>query len=510
MFACNSAKETKSGLTLTGTLEGLTDGTKVELLSYAAKGMKRDTAIVKEGKFVLKANYADPTPCYFQVESLRAFMQMYVENGEMTMTGNIKDLANVQITGCKAQEEFGIYNKQKAVIDAKYKDVMAELYKPGVTKERAAELSKKLEVQQEEVAALNDKFIKEYPASAHAASLVARMVSGKSAKETEKMIKGMAPEIQKNPMIVKLMAEAAKKAELEVGIDEMLADVNNVPYKVDEKFDGKNLKGIAYLGLMSNNNVCALKKDGTVEVISPKGKVLTTFKPELNGQPTSLAVDNNDDIYVMCGIMEKVVKKVRGRSIERMMPKSVECAVFNATGEKKTTYACEGIVTATGARVVENNLVIADVRGAKLAMFDKANGKVGPVMDGMRPCCGILDFSVNAKKEILVANLGAFRVQGFDFSGKSILAFGQRGKEMNDFHGCCNPVSVANLSTGAIVTVEKDPTRIKIYGKDGAKMIAGIEELVKGCSYIPMIVDANDNLYLASGDKGMVKCVAVN
>ena len=126
----------------------------------------------------------------------------------------------------------------------------------------------------------------------------------------------------------------------------------------------------------------------------------------------------------------------------------------------------------------------------------------------MRPCCGILDFSVNDKKELLVANLGAFRVQAYDFSGKNLFTFGQRGKDLNDFHGCCNPVSVAYLSNGALVTVEKDPTRIKIYSKEGAKEISGIQELVEGCSYIPMTVDSDDNLYLASPAKGVVKCVS--
>lgn len=89
------------------------------------------------------------------------------------------------------------------------------------------------------------------------------------------------------------------------------------------------------------------------------------------------------------------------------------------------------------------------------------------------------------------------------------MAFGKRGKEVLDFHGCCNPVSVATLSSGAIVTVEKDPTRIKVYSNKGAKQIDGIEELVKGCTYIPMIVDNKDNLYLASEEKGIVKCCMV-
>jgi len=193
-----------------------------------------------------------------------------------------------------------------------------------------------------------------------------------------------------------------------------------------------------------------------------------------------------------------------------MLAVGVEGNVLNEKGEHISKYRLARLKTATGARVVDNHLIVSDFQNKRIAMFDSKTGKAGSIIKDMRPCCGILDFSVNAKNEILVANHRAFRVQGFDFTGKSIVAFGQRGKSLNDFHGCCNPVNVAYLSNGAIVTVEKDPTRIKIYSKEGAKQIAGIEELVKGCSYIPMIVDSKDNLYLASGRKGMVKCVSDN
>ena len=110
----------------------------------------------------------------------------------------------------------------------------------------------------------------------------------------------------------------------------------------------------------------------------------------------------------------------------------------------------------------------------------------------------------------MVANLGAFRVQSFDLTGKSLMSFGKRGRELDAFHGCCNPVSVASLNNGAIVTVEKDPTQIKVFSKEGPSLIAGIDELVKGCSYIPMAVDKDDNLYLASPEKGIVKCISAN
>ncbi|WP_321281034.1 DUF4369 domain-containing protein [Marinifilum fragile] len=510
VFACNNAKEEKSGMTLSGTIVGVTDGTKLELAHYTEGGMQKDTAIIKEGKFEIKGDYPIPTLCYFAIAETNNYAQIYVENAPITVTADVKDFANMKVTGSKEHDTYAIYQKESNLIREKYKDIMAQLYKPGNTKEQADELMKKLEPQQKEMEALNEKFIKEYPASAHAASLVVRELSGKNYKEAQKMVAAMDTQLQKNPTIVSTLAEMAKKSEQDVTIDELMANVKNVSYKVDTKYAGKELKDIIYLGAFKNGNLCALKKDGTVQVINAKGEVAKEFKASLSGQASALAVDGDDNIYLLCSIQEEVEKKVRGRKIKRMMPKAVECVVLDGNGKEMKKYMLNDVITATGARVVDNNLVVADYRNAKLAMFNKETGAAGAVMKDMRPCCGILDFNVNAKKEILVANLGAFRVQGFDFTGKKILSFGQRGKTVNDFHGCCNPVSVTSLSNGAIVTVEKDPTRIKIYSKEGAKQIAGIEELVKGCSYIPMIVDGKDNLYLASAEKGIVKCVSVN
>ena len=131
-------------------------------------------------------------------------------------------------------------------------------------------------------------------------------------------------------------------------------------------------------------------------------------------------------------------------------------------------------------------------------------------IENLRTCCGILDFSIRNNNEVLVANLGAFRVNCFDYDAKPLFSFGQRGNGLDEFHGCCNPVSVDFLSNGGIVTVEKDPTRIKVYSAEGAKKIGGIDELVKGCSHIPVIVDKNNNIYLASNKEGIIKCVTAN
>jgi hypothetical protein len=185
----------------------------------------------------------------------------------------------------------------------------------------------------------------------------------------------------------------------------------------------------------------------------------------------------------------------------------VECLVYDTKGTELKSLTLIGLKTASGAKVINGKLLVSDFSSRKVAIFNSETGAMESTISDLRACCGILDFGVNDKQEILVANLGAFRVQAFDYSGKIKYAFGRRGQGLNDFHGCCNPVNVAFLTNGAIITVEKDPTRIKVYSKSGAKKVEGIQELVKGCTYIPMTFDSKNNLYLASAKSGIIKCV---
>lgn len=508
-FACNEAKVAKTTFVMNGTLEGITDG-KAILTTLSEEGNSQDTAIIKAGKFTFKDDFASPRQAYLQIEGTRAFAMIYVENAVMTLKGDVKDFQKVSITGSSAQDDFNVYNAAQMVIREKYQPLISELYDSKTSEERKVELEKEMEKREDELLVLSNKFIKENPTAFHSAVLVSQQLSGKSAVDAEKVLNALPAELQENPTITKLKAKFAKMKEVEKGLGEVMANASNVSYKVDSKYKGESLKDIIYLAAFTNNAICALQKDGTVQIIDPKGNVKSSFKPELKGVPASIAVDKSNQIYVLSTLQKEVTKKIRGRAHKRMVPVGVACVICNEKGKTVNQYDLPSLKTATGARISDDVLLVADYSNKRIAMFDSKTGKAGASIEEMRPCCGILDFSVNAKKEVLVANLGAFRVQGFDFTGKNIVSFGQRGKSLDEFHGCCNPVSVNSLSNGAIVTVEKDPTRIKIYSKEGAKQIAGVEELVKGCSHIPMIVDAKDNLYLASGAKGIVKCVSIN
>lgn len=502
LFACSTTKEEKPKFVLNGTIEGLTEG-KIVLRIYS-EGAKQDTATIKDGKFNFEANLESPTQAYLMIEEHQAYCMFYAENATMEFVGNIKDFRNAKITGGKAQDDLQKFNDMQKELNEEYMKLSEQYRQPNLTKEQEAKFYALADSINKIRTALSEQYIKENPQSYHAAVLATRKLHGKSAVEMEKAISELAPEMQKNPLVIKMLKKAAEMKDVEVGLDKIMANASNVTYKVDSKFEGEEFKDIVYLGLFSNNNICALNKDGSVQILDTEGKELSSFKPELEGSASSIALDENS-IYVMSTKYETQVKKIRGKDRKINVPVAVNCNVFDYKGVVKKNFLLEGLITATGARVVDNNLIVSDCRKAKIAMFNKETGKAGAEINNMRPCCGILDFSVNDKKEVLVANLGAFRVQAYDFTGKNVVAFGSRGRSLDEFHGCCNPVSVAYLSNGAIVTVEKDPTRIKVYSKEGAKQIEGIEELVKGCSYIPMVVDQQDNLYLASAAKGLVK-----
>jgi hypothetical protein len=508
LTSCNNSTSFK----LTGSLDGIKEG-KMFLTSSASE-RKTDTVLIQDGKFEFTANLQEPVQYYMSIEGKkRAYLSFYAENCKMTITGNADSLDKAVVSGGKTQELCSELQRRSKELSDKYKinDLYKELYARGgtpVTKEREAEINALLEKYSEESDQLKFDFIKENPKAAFSAIMINQLSSGKSAAEIEDYLSLLDPKLASLPTVIKLREKIEEMKKTEVSMDTFIPNAHNLSYKVDGSFAGKAHTGVVYLSMMSDNNICALQEDGKVLLIDQKGNAKKSFKSGLKSKPSAIAIDESDNIYVFGTVMEQKTLESRGRKTQVNTPVSVECYIFNAKGSKVKEMKLEGVTSATGARVADNNILVANTRGRNIVLFDSETGAKKTSIEGLRTCCGILDFSIRNGNEILVANLGAFRVESFDYTGKQLFSFGQRGNKINDFHGCCNPVSVAFLSNGGIVTVEKDPTRIKVYSAEGAKQIEGIEELVKGCSYIPMIVDSNNNVYLASKEDGVIKCVS--
>lgn len=278
-------------------------------------------------------------------------------------------------------------------------------------------------------------------------------------------------------------------------------------YKVEGHFGKGQFKQLA---ICADDSLAGLDGDGNIVIFKSDGTVATTVTTGLsNSEAFTIAPDG--DFLVFSNVNETRKVKSGARMIEVNVPIGVEYTVFDASGQKQSINKLDGLQSVKTARLVGGKLVVADLSARAVVIIDPTTNKeTGRIKDGLRLCCGIFDVCEAPNNTIAISNLGAFKLQQYDLNGKLIMEFGKRGRDLEEFHGCCNPVSAAYLPSGEILTVEKDPTRIKIYDAKGkhARQIEGVDELVKGCSYIPVAVDSKGTIYLAAATKNcIVKCV---
>ena len=502
---CNTANTFE----LRGKLEGISEGSII-MTGTKSNYDKSDTAAIQNGEFIFKGDIPQPAQYILSIEGKEYPCYFYAENAEMTLTGHADSLYKAEISGGELNEDKkNVMQKHMEIqdkwnLDSLLKVALATDPPDDKTMLILREVSDSIS---KEFLEYELKFVKENPSAFYSAIIIEKWSRGQNGGEIEKNLAMLDPRLNDFTVVEDLRILVENLKTTEVNTDVFTSSAPDIDYEVDNTFPGKELKDMVYLATFPDDTICGLRKDGHICLIGADGTLISKFKSTLTATPTAIAIDQADnDIYVLGTRMIIKEMTVRGKDYKIEEAAGVECLVYNTAGTELNRVDLADLKSATGAKVINGKLLVADYTGKKIAIFDLKTKKMEVSINDLRTCCRILDFGVNDKNEILVANLGAFRVQAFDYHGAVRYAFGNRGQTVNDFHGCCNPVNVASLNSGAIVTVEKDPTRIKVYTRSGARQIAGIEELVIGCSYIPMTTDSNDNIYLASARSGVVKC----
>lgn len=195
---------------------------------------------------------------------------------------------------------------------------------------------------------------------------------------------------------------------------------------------------------------------------------------------------------------------------------------IDATGKvllEMSNPAIKGITGLTCTK--DNTVVVGDASSRcfhKFAKDGKYAGTIGKpasgkkaVMGGLRVCCGILDGTIDKDGDLLVAELGGFRVAKFDVSsGKAGKSFGRCGDSPDEFCGCCNPVSVTVAPDGRFVTSEKQIPRLKIYNAAGTRVegIAKLEGFNPSCGKIDLAVGKNGKIYVLNEGSRQVEVFA--
>ena len=284
-------------------------------------------------------------------------------------------------------------------------------------------------------------------------------------------------------------------------------------YKVDRSFGQDEIKAAPVcISMDAKDQLYVLLENGLVVTYDAAGKTTGNFKAAMKPAPGTMTVADGK-VYLFNTKTAETVVEAQGKKVKRVVSAGIGCSVFDPAGTKVSELKLPEAASAVDAHFIGKELVVGDLEKSQILFYELTGteGKVTrKITKVFRLCCGIFDFCPGtAPDELIVANLGAFKVQTFK-TGVKAGEFGKRGSKPEEFLGCCNPVNVACLADGSIVTVEKTPTRVKIYDKEGktCAKVTGLTELVEGCTTIPVVVDSKGSVYLASaGKKCIVKCV---
>ncbi len=204
----------------------------------------------------------------------------------------------------------------------------------------------------------------------------------------------------------------------------------------------------------------------------------------LDGEPTCLAVTSGGVSYVG-------------------MSNHVE--VFDAAGTRTAAWAPHGeqsYVTAVVA--IPEGIVVADAGERIVLLYGKDGTLVRPIggRDPERNVPGFvvpspfLDAAMGKDGLLRVTNPGRHKVEAYSLEGDLCLAWGAAKATVEGFCGCCNPVHIAVLPDGAIVTSEKGLVTVKVCEPDGALrcVVAGPDRLGENALGYDVAVDSKGRI----------------
>lgn len=144
-ISCN--RQEQNGFTITGKIEGLPDGTKIEMFpgaTFTNQEVIADT-IVTDGTFVFKGKVDSPRSFYLVIGTRKGFISCLVDNHDISITAKAKhmekddyyELTNLEIKGSAAQDEYTKIMAPKNEFEKEF-DLQAKKYGGILGKVKAA------------------------------------------------------------------------------------------------------------------------------------------------------------------------------------------------------------------------------------------------------------------------------------------------------------------------------------------------------------------------------------
>jgi len=108
------------------------------------------------------------------------------------------------------------------------------------------------------------------------------------------------------------------------------------------------------------------------------------------------------------------------------------------------------------------------------------------------------DVALASKDRLWVANPGRRRVELYTFDGNMLAHWGNASFKIEGFCGCCNPIHIAVLPSGHLVTSEKGLPRVKVYTPKGelASVVAPPAAFAEGTTGLDVAADSRGRIWV--------------
>jgi peroxiredoxin len=246
MAACTSTPE-KPHYNITGKITGADSVTFILQMSVNGKNVKLDSASVVNGKFQIKGGAVDfPESASLVAKGKRGGISFYLENSDITITGNIDSLYYAKVTGSKTQDDYYAFRKSLEPINEKNKALNAE-YKAASDagdKAKKAELEKKFDENYAEQITIEKEFVKNHTSSYFSPSLLNSLSGELESGELESLINALDTNVARVATITDLKERVTLMKAVAIGQkapDFTLNDVNDKPVALSLKIGKSKL-----------------------------------------------------------------------------------------------------------------------------------------------------------------------------------------------------------------------------------------------------------------------------
>jgi hypothetical protein len=257
-----------------------------------------------------------------------------------------------------------------------------------------------------------------------------------------------------------------------------------------------------------------------------------------------LAIGPDDQIYVCAGNYITRLSRAGQAGLELALTGPACCVavagdgtifaglrdhieVFDSKGARAAKWESPDPKTwLTGLAADDKNVFAADAVKLAVLRYDrngKITGRIGRKnaernVPGLIVPSPFLDVMIHRDGLLRVNNPGRHQVEAYTFDGDLEAVWGKPGAAIGGFCGCCNPIGLAALSDGRILTCEKGIPRVKIYSAEGEfeSVVAGAESFpenahacndLNDCIHggLDAAVDAEGRIYILDIVTGQVR-----